>query len=97
MGLDDQSARFGERAVRPEQGEDCFERVLQRAQWPGVLGGEADSVDELLAEHLFPPEEDLALVGEVPEEGAVVHARPGGDVGGGRGVVPALPVQVEGS
>ena len=37
-------------------------------------------------------EEDLALVGEVPEERALGHTRPLGDLGHGRPVEPAVPV-----
>ena len=59
----------------------------------GRLG---DALGEQPAQRLLAGDEQLALVGEVPEEGALGDAGALGDLRDGRGVVPLLGEQVDG-
>jgi hypothetical protein len=66
---------------------------LERARVGRRLG---DAVGEQPAERLLARDQQLALVGEVPEEGALGDARALGDLRHRGGVVPLLGEQVDG-
>lgn len=51
-----------------------------RVERRGSLGGGGDRVDDGLLQDLRAPEENLALVGVVPEEGPLGETRPRGDL-----------------
>ena len=73
-GLGERAVGLEQRADRPEGPEQGVER--RRLPWNLFERGK-----QRLQRHRLPVEQDFALVCEVPEEGAIRHARPGGDLG----------------
>jgi hypothetical protein len=72
------------------------ERRLQAFGERRPGGRSPDGVGEQSGQHVFPAEEDLALIREVPEERGAVHSRAVCDLRDGRLLVAVLHEQVQG-
>ena len=71
------------------------EAERHRVEWPGVGRRSGHAGEDPLAQDGRPPEEHLALVGEVPEEGALGQPGALGDLRGGGLVEAAFGEQCE--
>ena len=92
----DRLARFGEPPVAAKQGKRGSEGVEQHRQWVETVRCVGDATLQVGAQRGLAVEQDLPLVPEVPEERAFGNPGAVGDLGGGRAVVSALAVQVQG-
>jgi hypothetical protein len=80
---------------RGQRGVGGRERRLQALGERGLQRGLPDAVGEQPGQQVFPAEQDLALIGEVPEEGGPVQSGALRDLRDGRLLVPVLRKQVE--
>jgi hypothetical protein len=80
---------------RGQRGVGGRERRLQALGERGLRRGLPDAVGEQPGQHVFPAEQDLSLIGEVPEEGGAVQSGAFRDLRDGRLLVPVLREQVQ--
>jgi hypothetical protein len=71
------------------------ERRLQALGERRIRGGSPDGVGEQPGQHVFTAEQDLPLIGEVPEERGAVQTGAIRDLRDGRFLVPVLHEQVQ--
>ena len=96
VGRDHQHALGGLGPLpRGHRGIGGRERGLQALGERRIRGGSPDPVGEQPGQHVFTAEQDLPLVGEVPEERGTVQAGAIRDLRDGRFLVPVLDEQVQ--
>jgi hypothetical protein len=79
-GGDDAPQRLGESSIALQERHRGAVGPLQRGERAQSFGGIGHGADQGLAQAGLAVEENLALVGEVPIEGALGDARPRGDL-----------------
>ncbi len=93
---DDRLTGFAEPPVAVQHGLHRGEGGEQDVHGRQVAGRGGDGVGQGVAERFLAVEQRFTLVREVPEEGPLRHAGPGGDRGGGGRFVAALLKQLQG-
>ena len=96
VGGDDALASAGERAALSQERADDVEAGGDRVDRGGGLGRAGNALREPRLELIRAGEEDLALVGEMPEERALGQPGTVGDLGDGGLLKAALVLQLEG-